>query len=132
VLPAQNRLRLPADFSTTLRSGVRVGRRNLVLSACLSSPDSPGRFGFIVSKAVGNAVVRNLVKRRLREIGARLLQEHPTGIDVVVRSLPAAAQADWEGLVADMEQAFAVAQRRLVARTRERTGADTVPGEAQA
>lgn len=85
-----------------------------------------------MSKAVGNAVVRNLVKRRLREIGARLLQEHPTGIDVVVRSLPAAAQADWEGLVADMEQAFAVAQRRLVARTRERTGADTVPGEAQA
>ncbi|WP_144629612.1 ribonuclease P protein component [Arthrobacter woluwensis] len=132
MLPAQNRLRLPADFSTTLRSGVRVGRRNLVLSACLSSPDAPGRFGFIVSKAVGNAVVRNLVKRRLREIGARLLQEHPAGIDVVVRSLPAAAQADWEELVADMDQAFAVAQRRLAARTRERDGADSATGGARA
>ncbi|MDQ0710374.1 ribonuclease P protein component [Arthrobacter woluwensis] len=74
-------------------------------------------------------MVRNLVKRRLREIGARLLQEHPTGIDVVVRSLPAAAQADWEELVADMEQAFAVAQRRLAARTREQAVADAAPGE---
>lgn len=77
-------------------------------------------------------MVRNLVKRRLREIGARLLQEHPIGIDVVVRSLPAAAQADWEELVADMDQAFAVAQRRLAARMRERAGADSASGEARA
>lgn len=131
MLPAQNRLRLPADFSTTLRSGVRVGRRNLVLSAHLSPGDACSRYGFIVSKAVGNAVTRNLVKRRLREIGARLLQEHPTGIDVVVRSLPAAAQADWEELVADMEQAFAVAQRRLAARTQERTAVDATAGEGR-
>ncbi|MDP5226872.1 MULTISPECIES: ribonuclease P protein component [Arthrobacter] len=116
MLPAPNRLRLPADFSTTLRSGVRVGRRNLVLSAHLSPGGTRSRIGFIVSKAVGNAVTRNLVKRRLREIGARLLTDHPTGVDVVVRALPAAAQSEWEELVTETEQAFAQALRRLAAR----------------
>ncbi|MFJ3957312.1 ribonuclease P protein component [Arthrobacter sp. NPDC090010] len=138
MLPARNRLRLPADFSTTLRSGVRVGRRNLVLSAHLSDPARPSRMGFIVSKAVGNAVARNLVKRRLREIGARLFEEEPAGFDVVVRALPAAAEAEWEELVAETEQAFAVARRRLASRSSERrpssTAGETIrrSGEASA
>ena len=64
MLPRNSRVRTPAEFSETLRSGARAGRRNVVVSAHL---DSSGlKAGFIVSKAVGNAVVRNRVKRRLR------------------------------------------------------------------
>lgn len=53
----------------------------------------PPRVGFVVSKAVGNAVVRNRTKRRLRAVVATELAGIPSGADVVVRAQPAAAQA---------------------------------------
>ncbi|RDI48316.1 ribonuclease P protein component [Nocardia mexicana] len=51
------------------------------------------RFGLIVSKAVGNAVVRHRVARRLRHICASLAGEAPTEADIVIRALPGAAAA---------------------------------------
>lgn len=88
MLSSKNRMRLSADFSTTVRSGARSGRRNLVLYAVPTALDQPSTFGFIVSKAVGNAVTRNLVKRRLREIAVHSLRAYPQGLSVVVRALP--------------------------------------------
>jgi len=73
--------------------------------------DDPTRFGFIVSKAVGNAVTRNRVRRRLKAIAADLLHEQSAGIDAVVRALPAAAQADWPTLSADVTRSFGKANR---------------------
>jgi len=113
VLATPNRLRTSTDFSTTVRSGVRNGRRNLVLYTALIGAGEPSRIGFIVSKAVGNAVTRNLVKRRLREAGALSLQTHGTGLAVVVRALPAAASASWEQLLSDYNAALAVTTKRL-------------------
>jgi ribonuclease P protein component len=66
----------------------------------------PTRFGFIVAKTVGNAVTRNLVRRRLKAIAHETLHGSPTGYDVVIRALPAAAQASWPTLVADVTQCF--------------------------
>jgi ribonuclease P protein component len=60
--------------------------------------DLPPRVGFVVSKAVGNAVVRNRTKRRLRASVAGHLDGVATGWDLVVRANPAAAQASWEEL----------------------------------
>jgi ribonuclease P protein component len=113
VLATPNRLRTSTDFSTTVRSGVRNGRRNLVLYTASIEAGEPTRIGFIVSKAVGNAVTRNLVKRRLREAGALSLHTHGTGLAVVVRALPAAASASWEQLLSDYNAALAVTTKRL-------------------
>ncbi|RBO91664.1 ribonuclease P protein component [Nocardia puris] len=52
------------------------------------------RFGLIVSKAVGSAVVRHRVARRLRHMCAEVLAELPADADVVIRALPGAAHAD--------------------------------------
>ncbi len=52
------------------------------------------RFGLIVSKAVGNAVIRHRVARRLRHICAELSAEIPVEADIVIRALPGAATAD--------------------------------------
>jgi ribonuclease P protein component len=113
VLATRNRLRTPTDFSTTVRSGVRNGRRNVVLYTVAIAADEPSRIGFIVSKSVGNAVVRNLVKRRLREAGALSLQEYGTGFAIVVRALPAAAAASWDQLLADYNAALETTMKRL-------------------
>ena len=116
MLATRNRLRTPTDFSTTVRSGVRNGRRNVVLYTAALAADEPSRIGFIVSKSVGNAVVRNLVKRRLREVGSLSLQQYGSGFAIVVRALPAAAGASFEQLRSDYDAALESNMKRLGSR----------------
>lgn len=116
MLATRNRLRTSTDFSTTVRSGVRNGRRNVVLYTAALAADEPSRIGFIVSKSVGNAVVRNLVKRRLREVGALSLQQYGSGFAIVVRALPAAAGASFEQLRSDYDAALESNMKRLGSR----------------
>ncbi|GAA1416628.1 hypothetical protein GCM10009662_67340 [Catellatospora coxensis] len=68
--------------------------------------------GFVVSKAVGNAVIRNTVKRRLRHLAAERLAGLPAGATVVVRALPQAASASYEQLGRDLDAALAAALKR--------------------
>jgi ribonuclease P protein component len=62
------------------------------------------RFGFIISKQVGNAVVRNSVRRRLKAVCAEALPRVPEGTDVVIRALPASATATYAELSADVNR----------------------------
>lgn len=57
------------------------------------------RFGLIVSKAVGSAVVRHRVARRLRHMCALLIPELSTETDIVIRALPGAADAGSDELL---------------------------------
>jgi len=97
VLPAPNRLRQRADFTAAVRSsgGLRAGSRLMVVHAHPTGTRAglPPRVGFVVSRAVGGAVVRNRTKRRLRALVANRLDRFPDGLDVVVRVNPAAAGA---------------------------------------
>ena len=62
--------------------------------------------GFVVSKAVGNSVVRNRVKRRLRHLTREHLEELPGRGVLVVRANPAAAGATHPALDADLAKAL--------------------------
>lgn len=99
------------DFRRTTRRGVRIGRPTLVLHAA-SAPGHQVRVGFIVSKAVGNAVTRNRVKRRLRHLVAAELSSPAVGTDVVIRALPRAAVYPAE-VTRDVPAAWSAAMRRL-------------------
>ena len=85
---------------------------NTVLSEPARAGQPPARAGFVVSRAVGGAVVRNQVKRRLRHLVSERLPELPAGARLVVRALPAAADRSYQELGRDLEAAMAGATRR--------------------
>lgn len=95
-----------------VRRGKRYGGARVVTSVLLTDEDRPTRFGFIVSKQVGTAVVRNTVRRRLKDVCARTLDRLPVGTDVVIRALPAAADAPFADLLADVSRAVARIEAR--------------------
>jgi len=83
---------------------------------------TPARAGFVVSKEVGGAVVRNQVKRRLRHLIRPHLDRLPAGTDVVVRALPAAATKTYADLQVDLDAALSAALRSDRTRAKERGG----------
>lgn len=106
MLPREHRVRDGRELNNIVRSGTRKGCRNFVVSTIVhpGGENGPARFGFIVSKKVGNAVARNLVKRRLREAAWQQISAGLSGADVVVRALPASAQAPYAALAKDLDQ----------------------------
>jgi ribonuclease P protein component len=77
--------------------------------------------GFVVSGAVGPAVVRNQVRRRLRHLAVDHLRRLPDGALLVVRALPAAAGATSAQLAADLTRVL----DRLMARHAARPAGST-------
>lgn len=117
MLPAQHRLRHSADFAAAVRAtgGARSGSRLIVVHANQTDARAghPPRVGFVVSKAVGSAVVRNRTKRRLRALVHQRLDRIPLGTDLVIRANPPAAQASSPELGADLDALLARVLRRL-------------------
>lgn len=62
------------------------------------------RFGYIVSKSVGNAVMRNLVRRRMKFVTEDMIHHGLDGIEIVFRALPAAANAPFAELQREMHK----------------------------
>ena len=97
---AAHRLTGSAGFSLAIRTGQRAGSTTLVLHLACPDGEVPPRIGFVVSRAVGNAVTRNRVKRRLRELVREL--SLPSGSLLVVRALPPSAGASYAELRDDL------------------------------
>ena len=74
-------MRRGAEFALAVRTGTRAGRPlvvgHLLVRAEGMGDQEPARVGFVVSRAVGSAVTRNRVKRRLRELMRGYLQSLP-------------------------------------------------------
>ncbi|MBO9038335.1 ribonuclease P protein component [Curtobacterium flaccumfaciens] len=109
MLASANRIVRGDDYRNVVRRGRKSATAHVVVSVVRHPTDrsGPTRFGFIVAKTVGNAVTRNLIRRRLKAIAHDLLVECPKGFDVVVRVLPAASQAGWPTLLEDVTRSFA-------------------------
>ena len=124
------RLRSPRDFQRARAQGRRVSGAVLLLGyAVRSEPDNVGlsRIGFSVSRRVGGAVVRNRVKRRLREVIRRKLTRIAPGYDLVITARPGAADARMETLEQDVAVLLARA-RLLIADITQDTDKDTDRG----
>jgi len=75
----------------------------------------PARVGFVVSKAVGNAVVRNVVRRRLRSAMAGEVAALDDGHAVVIRALPPASTASYAELCQDVRSGLRRARAKATA-----------------
>jgi ribonuclease P protein component len=105
--PKSVRLRKRREFLRVQGSGRRVVARNFVVVHC-PSDGAVARFGFTVSKRMGGAVQRNLLRRRLREACRLARRGFPPG-DYVLIARPPAAGAAFGELLADLH----VARRRV-------------------
>ena len=88
MLSKANRLRLKKDFEKVFKQGKGFQQGFLFLKI-IENDLGKTRFGFIVSKKISNkAVVRNKVKRQLREIIRKQLDQIKQGFDIVIVALP--------------------------------------------
>ncbi len=110
MLPARHRMRRRADFATTVRRGRRGTAPRVVVHVAGGDVGEPALVGFVVSRAVGGAVERNQVKRRLRGLMVHEVEQLPDGALVVVRALPAAAGSTSADLVGDLRAALCAAR----------------------
>lgn len=110
MLSRAHRLRRSTDFQHTVRRGTRASSGTVVVHAGPRRTE-PAEVGFVVSRAVGNAVVRNRVKRRLRELSRERLGDLD-GRQVVVRANPVAAEASYPQLRADFDRCLSTMTER--------------------
>jgi ribonuclease P protein component len=99
--PAARRLKLSREFDRVRKEGSTVGGGLLMLGVLPVEGEKSFRLGLITSRRVGGAVVRNRVRRRLREIIRRHQHALTHGVWVVVVARPAAAGANSAPLEAE-------------------------------
>lgn len=94
----QNRLRKKKDFERVMKDRASKSAAVSFLSARFLRNGLPhSRIGFVVSKKISKkAVIRNKVKRRLREISRDIVKELEKSFDIVVFTKPEIAQSDFK------------------------------------
>jgi ribonuclease P protein component len=94
--PKEVRLRRRSEFLRVQDKGFKITADCLL---CLVLPhgrnDGPTRLGLTVSTKVGPSVVRNRIRRRLRELFRVRKSSLPKGLDMVIIARNSAAEADW-------------------------------------
>jgi ribonuclease P protein component len=91
--PAERRLKLNREFARVRREGRSFRGALLLLGVLKTGEGSAFRAGFVTSRRVGGAVVRNRLRRRLREIVRRRQSQIATGVWIVLVARSAGAQA---------------------------------------
>jgi len=111
--PAQatpGRLTRRAEFLRVAAKGRKAPMPGLVLQALKRDDNAPARLGFTVTKKVGNAVIRNRTRRRLREAARLVLREQPlAGADLVLIGRDATRSRDFAALRDDLRRALSKA-----------------------
>jgi ribonuclease P protein component len=107
-LAAPGRLTRRAQFQRAAAQGRKAPMRGLVLQALPRGDEGPARLGFTVTKKIGNAVIRNRTRRRIREAARLVLSEQPvSGVDLVLIGRAGTIERDFAALQDDLRRALA-------------------------
>lgn len=114
MLARHNKVTHGADYRRISRRGRRAGASGLVVfGEANRDATAPTRFGFIITKRVGVAVVRNHTRRRLKGIARELLLMVPVGASFVIRVFPEAADFSYAQLRAEVRRAVLNSAQKL-------------------
>jgi ribonuclease P protein component len=111
--PKAARLIRTAEFARVRMEGRPVHGKMITLGVLKGASDADGRVGIVTSKRVGGAVVRNLVRRRLREVFRAMRPRLIPGVWLVVVAKSSAAKATFAVLAEECSQ---LAQRGRILR----------------
>lgn len=115
----EHRLRNRRDFERVYRNGLMAKTSSLrvfVLPRQDPARDDRPRLGLSVGTKVGTAIVRNRVKRRVRE-WFRTHKPHVWGWDVVVQAKPPASKLDYDALSDQLDQLTSALRKRFEERS---------------
>ena len=107
-LPKPRRLLRPAEFRSAYQTGIRMTSRYFA-AFCLRSPAEaalPARFGFTTPRALGKAVLRNRLKRRMREAVRAHLAIVPDNWTIVFNPRRQTADAPFDDLCREIGRIF--------------------------
>jgi ribonuclease P protein component len=113
-LRKHERLSTRSEYTRCYRDGERLRTTYFTVYA-YQRGENLRRLGLAVGKAVGNAVIRNRVKRRLRELFRRHKASLPEGYDLFVRAVPASASASHQELATTWCEVIALLRRTVAA-----------------
>ena len=124
-----SRLLKHADFDRVYRQGKRHFSQNMTVFWAKSTDDrqaqAPGaagpRVGLTVGKVMGGAVVRNRIKRRMREAVRMCLAGLKTPVDVVINPKKSALKAEMPKLQQEVGAAFAAIEKQNPTQRMQRT-----------
>ena len=114
--PRSVRLLRHADFERVYQHGRRHFSAHMTVFYMRRDSGEGPRIGFTVSRALGGAVDRNCMKRRLREAVRLLIPKPFVAVDVVINPKRSLLTADFEGILEEVTHAFRVIGQH-VART---------------
>jgi ribonuclease P protein component len=101
------RLKRRPEFLRVASSGKKAAVGGVVLQALTRQDAEPARLGFTVTKKVGNAVIRNRTRRRLKEAARLLLAERAvTGVDLVLIGRASTRKRNFIALQGDIRRAL--------------------------
>jgi ribonuclease P protein component len=99
--PREARLVRRGEFDAVYRAGKRRSSSHFTLFF-RANQLACSRFGFSIKKALGGAVVRNRIRRRVREIVRGHRQEIPAGWDIVIHPKSSVARTEFAALTAEL------------------------------
>jgi ribonuclease P protein component len=112
--PKSARLLSRRDYLVVQDTGLKVSADCvLALVKRRASGEPETRVGFTVSSKVGNAVVRNRVRRRLRQLVRTRRHELPKGLDMVLIARNSAATAEWPAFVRAFDRVAGELKKRF-------------------
>jgi len=97
-LHRSHRLRKNEHFQAVFQRGTSAANKQFVLYSARQEGQAAFRAGISVSKKIGNAVIRNRVKRLIREAVARLENAIPKGVDLVIIARPGVESMSLESI----------------------------------
>lgn len=100
-LPRDQRIRRTSEFATVRNKGASWTGRLLILAAMPLENEASPRFGFTVTRRIGNAVVRNRIRRRLSGIISAVAPDISRSCLIVTIPRHGAARAEFSALQAE-------------------------------